>query len=412
MVRLLNASMPQNNQNTANHKRHEWYNKAMNEEVIYLDHAAATPMDPKVLSAMEPYFSDDFYNPSAPYAPAVKVRRDYQAAKQTIAQSIGGRGDEVVVTAGATESINLAFNSVGGHVVTANIEHHAVLAATQAFDTTIVAADERGMVSADAIKQAIRPDTQLISIALANNELGTIQPLRDIASIVRTERDARLARGDHTPIYLHTDASQGVGQLDVNVARLGVDLLTLNAAKIYGPKQVGLLWAASHVVLAPQIVGGGQERGLRSGTENVAGTIGFAKALELATTHRKFESDRLMKLRDQLQKNLITAFPEAIVSGHQKHRLAGHLHISFPRLDAERVLFALESRHILVATGSACAANKGTRSHVLTAIGLTPEVADGSLRMTLGHLSTDDNTKKAAEIIIEEISKEYARTRR
>lgn len=384
----------------------------MNEEVIYLDHAAATPLDPKVLAAMQPYFSDAFYNPSAPYAPAVVVRRDYEAAKQTIGQAIGARGDEIVITAGATESINLAFHSIGGHIVSANIEHHAVLESAKQFDHTLVEADERGMVSADAIRSAITPETQLVSIALANNELGTIQPLRDIAQVVKRERSARLARGDHRPIYLHSDASQGAGQLDVNVARLGVDLLTLNAAKIYGPKQVGLLWAASHVTLKPYIVGGGQERGLRSGTENVAGTVGFAKALTMATEHRKYESDRLRQLRDSLQAKLTEAFPVAVVSGHQKHRLAGHLHISFPHLDAERVLFALESRGVLVATGSACAANNGTRSTVLTAIGLAPEVADGSLRLTLGKLSNEENIARAAEILIEEIQREYHRTNR
>lgn len=378
--------------------------------MIYLDHAAATPLDPKVLKVMEPYFSDAFYNPSAPYAPAVAVRRAYEEAKAVIAQSIGGRGDDVVITAGATESINLAFSSIGGPIVTANIEHHAVLEAAKKYAHTIISSDERGFISAEAVAAAITTETRLVSIALANNELGTIQPLRDIAEVVKKEREARLAKGDHTPIYLHSDASQGVGQLDVNVARLGVDLLTLNAAKVYGPKQVGLLWAASYVDLSPQILGGGQERGLRSGTENVAGTVGFATALTLANTHRKFEADRLGKLRDSLQKKLLDAFPEAVVSGHQKHRLAGHLHISFSHLDAERVLFALESRGVLVATGSACAANKGTRSHVLTAIGLAPEVADGSLRLTLGHLSNDDNTDRAAALIIEEVRREYERT--
>lgn len=377
--------------------------------VIYLDHAAATPMDPKVLAAMQPYFSDDFYNPSAPYAPAIVVRRAYESAKDSLGHSIGSKGDEIVMTAGATESVNLAFYSIGGHIVTANVEHHAVLEAAKQFDHTLVKADERGLVSSASVKAAIRPDTRLVSIALANNELGTIQPLRDIAEVVRSERSARLARGDHTPIYLHTDASQGVGQLDVNVARLGIDLLTLNAAKVYGPKQVGLLWSASHVELKPQVRGGGQERGIRSGTENVAGAIGFAKAMELASEHRRYESDRLAKLRDRLQAELVAAFPQAVLSGHQKHRLAGHLHISFPNLDAERVLFALESRGVLVATGSACAANKGTRSHVLTAIGLAPEVADGSLRMTLGHLSDDENMAKAAEYIIEEVRREYDR---
>lgn len=384
----------------------------MNEEIIYLDHAAATPVDSKVLAAMQPFFSDAFYNPSAPYAPAVKVRREYEAAKQGIARAIGTKADDLVMTAGATESINLAFASVSGHVVTSTIEHHAVLAAAHLHDATFVTPDDKGIVSAQKIKEAITPTTQLVSIALANNELGTIQPLRDIAEVVKHERERRLANGDHTPIYLHSDASQGVGQLDVNVARLGIDLLTLNAAKVYGPKQVGLLWAAPSVVLAPTIVGGGQERGLRSGTENVAGVIGFAKAMELASAHRKFETERLQKLRDTLQRTLTEAFPEAVISGNQKHRLAGHLHISFPNLDAERVLFALEMRGVLVATGSACAANKGTRSHVLTAIGLAPEVADGSFRLTLGHLSNEENIPRATTAIIEEVTKEYQRSAR
>ena len=384
----------------------------MNKEVIYLDHAAATPLDVKVLAAMQPFFSDNFYNPSAPYSPAVAVRREYEAAKQVIGRAIGARGEDIIITAGATESINLAFSSVSGHVITANIEHHAVLAAAQKLDHTIVESDKKAMVSAESIKEAIRPDTQLVSIALANNELGTIQPLRDIAEVVKKEREARLAKGDHTPIYLHSDASQGVGQLDVNVARLGVDLLTLNAAKVYGPKQVGLLWSAPFVVLQPYIVGGGQERGIRSGTENVAGAIGFAKALELASEHRGYESKRLMKLRDSMQQALLTAFPGAVISGHLRHRLAGHFHISFPGLDAERGLFALEMRNVLVATGSACAANKGTRSHVLTAIHLAPEVADGSLRLTLGHLSNEQNCEEAVSIIIEEVRKEYARAQK
>lgn len=381
----------------------------MNGEIIYLDHAAATPLDNKVLTAMQPYFSEQFYNPSAPYAPALVVRRAYKEAKAQIAREIGATADELIMTAGATESINLAFNSIGGHVVVPAIEHHAVLEAAKRLDHTIIAVDERGVVLPEAVKKAIRPETRLVSVALANNELGTIQPLREIAEVVKQERLRRLETGDQTPIYLHSDASQGVGQLDVHVSRLGVDLLTLNAAKVYGPKQVGLLWAAPSVKLSAQIAGGGQERGIRSGTENVAGVVGFAKAMELAGRHRKSESSRLLVLRDSLQAQLTEAFPEAVLSGHLKHRLAGHLHISFPHLDAERVLFALETRGVLVATGSACAANKGTRSHVLTAIGLSPGVADGSLRLTLGHLSTEENTAQAAQIIIETIQAEYTR---
>ena len=380
-----------------------------NNEVIYLDYAAATPLDERVFLAMRPYFSELFYNPSSPYSAALAVRRDYEAAKQVIASSIGAKPDELIMTAGATESINLAFSSIAGHMVTANIEHHAVLEAAKRRDHTIVASDERGIVSAETIKAAIRPDTQLVSIALANNELGTVQPLRDIASVIREVRAKRLSEGDMTPLYLHSDSSQGAGLIDIHIARLGVDLLTLNAGKVYGPKQVGLLWAATQVRLLPQIVGGGQERGLRSGTENIAGVVGFAKAMELAERHRKSESERLRGLRDSLQKQLADAFGDAIISGNQKRRLAGHLHISFPGIDAERLVFGLEMRGVLVATGSACAANKGTRSHVLTAIGLTPDIADGSLRLTLGHLSTEENTRRAGEIIIEEVLRERQR---
>ena len=381
----------------------------MANKLIYLDHAAATPLDERVLAAMQPYFSDNFFNPSSPYAPAVAVRREYEAAKHRLAVCIGGKGNDIVMTAGATESINLMFGSIDGHVVTSNIEHHAVLAAAGRHDTTYVAATAQGMVDPEDIAQAIRPETQLVSIALANNELGTIQPLRDIAQIVRDERQRRFEAGEFTPIYLHSDASQGVGQIDIHVARLGVDALTINAGKIYGPKQVGLLWVANHVKLSPTIVGGGQERGLRSGTENVAGTIGFATAMELATEHRNYESKRLAHLRDSMQAALFDAFPNAVVSGHQKKRLPGHLHISFPGIDAERVLFSLEARGVMVATGSACAANKGTRSHVLTAIGLAPDIADGSLRITLGRLTDAQAITDATAIIVAEIKHEMER---
>jgi len=381
----------------------------MNNEIIYLDHAAATPLDARVLTAMQPYFSEFFYNPSSPYVQALTVRREYEAAKQRLAQTFGAKGDELVITAGATESINLAMGSTSGHIVTANIEHHAVLEAVKKHEHTIIESNERGFITSEAVKKAIRPNTRLVSIALANNEVGTVQPLRDIAAVIREERQHRLSAGNTTPIYLHTDASQGAGQLDIHVSRLGVDLLTLNAGKVYGPKQVGLLWAASHVRLSPQIVGGGQERGLRSGTENVAGVIGFCRAMELAEKHRKSESLRLRTLRDALQKKLVAAFENAVISGYQKHRLPGHLHISFPGIDAERLVFLLEARGVLVATGSACAANKGTRSHVLTAIGLAPEIADGSLRLSLGHLSNEENSTKAADIIIEEVTRERQR---
>lgn len=378
---------------------------------IYLDHAAATPLAPDVLTAMQPYFADAFYNPSSPYAPAVRVRRDYEAAKATIAAVIGARAGELTMTAGATESINLAFGANSGHVVTTAVEHQAVLAAATRFDHTLVDVDKHGRVSPEAVAETIRPDTWLVSVGLANSEIGSIQPLSKIAAELAKIRSQRLKDGNTTPLYFHSDASQGAGQLDLHVTRLGVDMLTLNAAKIYGPKQVGLLYAARSVKLQPQIVGGGQEAGLRSGTENVAGVIGMAKALERADTKRHDEVSRLKELRDQLQQKLLNAFPEAIVSGHPKHRLTGHLHISFPGLDAERLVFGLETRGVLVATGSACAANKGTRSHVLTAIGLDDQTADGSLRLSLGRLTDQPTVDKAAEHIIAEVRRETDRVK-
>lgn len=381
----------------------------MNNSGIYLDHAAATPIDEKVLQSMKPYFSDFFFNPSSPYQPAILVRKEYEAAKQRLASQIGAKETELVMTAGATESINLAFSNISNHVIVSSVEHPAVLQASVRHERTIVPVDKNGMVSPSDIEASIRPDTELISLQLANNEIGTVQPIRDVAAIVKAEREKRLQGGNKIPIFLHCDGSQGVGQLDIHISRLGVDMLTLNCGKMYGPKHVGLLWVARDVKLAPQILGGGQESGQRSGTENVAGVVGFARALELAGQNKKSEIERLTKMRDGFETVISKKFPDAVFSGHAKHRLASFSHVSFPKIDGERMVFALEARGVFVATGSACAANKGTRSHVLEAIGLAPELADGSLRLTFGHLSTEENTQQATEIICEEIEKEYAR---
>lgn len=381
--------------------------------MYYLDHAAATPVDERVLEAMQPYFSTYFYNPSSPYSLAITARRDYEDAKSRLASTIGAKGDELIITAGATESINLAFSSVNGHVVTTQIEHHAVLRAVEQHEFTLVAPDQKGIILADAIRTAITSETELVSVQLANNEIGTIQPIRDIATVVMDERNRRKDAGDSRPIYLHCDGSQGFGQVDVNVARLGVDMLTLNSGKMYGPKQVALLWCKPGVKLVPQIVGGGQERGLRSGTENVPGVIGFAKAAELAYKHRKSESERLAKLRGEMQKKIEDTFGDkVIISGNLKKRLPGSLHISFPGLDGERLLFSLENEGVLLATGSACAANKGTRSHVLTAIGMRDAEADGSLRITLGRLSQEESVRAATEIICRHVEREMSRVSR
>jgi len=374
--------------------------------------SAATPVDRRVLAAMEPYFTETFFNPSSPYAPAVQTRREFDVAKSRLAMTFGGRGDEIVMTAGATESINLAFSGITGQVVTSMIEHDAVLAAARPHEHVLLAPTEQGIITPESVADAITSRTELVSIQLANNELGTIQPIRSIAQVVEAERDRRKEAGERLAINLHCDGSQGFGQIDVNVARLGVDLLTLNAGKMYGPKQVGLLWAKPGVKLTAAVVGGGQERGLRSGTENVAGVIGFATAAELAHTKRKSESERLAKLRDGLERRLLDAIDGLSISGSPKKRLPGSLHVSIPGIDGERMVFRLESRGVLLATGSACAANKGTRSHVLSAIGMRDELADGSLRITLGRLSDEDNIRVAGDILIEEILQEQKRVNR
>lgn len=359
---------------------------------------------------MMPYFSDDFFNPSSAYAPAVSVRRAYEQAKHDIAVLLGARDDNLVMTAGATESIALAFRAVtGGHVVTSAIEHQAVLAAASAVPHTIVAPTPLGVIDPAAVEAALKPETQLVSIGYVNSELGTIQPLSKVAAIIKRERHRRLEAGESMPLYFHSDVSQAAGLLEISIARLGVDMLTLGAGKIYGPKQIGLLYATPDVRLQPLITGGGQERGLRSGTENVAGVIGLAKAMQLAAKKRKREVERLGLLRDFLAQKLQAAFPEAVFSGHPKHRLKSFLNVSFPGLDGERLVFLFEAVGILVATGSACAANKGTRSHVLAAIGLDDAVIDGSLRMTFGALSTEETTERVAHLSSKIIQDEYAR---
>lgn len=382
----------------------------MTRRLYYLDHAAATPVDERVIHRQMPYMTEEFFNPSSPYAPAIDVRRSYEAAKSEIAACIGAKQDELVMTAGATESINLMFGSVSGHVVSTTIEHKAVLEAANTHDRTFVAPNKKGRIVPADVTAAVRDNTTLVSVALANSELGTVQPLRQIAEQLTNIRIKRRKAGNMTPLIFHTDASQGAGQIDIHAARLGVDAMTLNAGKTYGPKQVGLLWADRTIRLVPHIVGGGQERGLRSGTENVAGVVGFAEALTRATSARVAEAERLRTMRDDMQSRLLAAIPDAVVSGDVKHRLPGYLHVSFPSVDAERVLFMLEADGILVATGSACAANKGTRSHVLEAIGLSPEIADGSLRLTFGKLNSVDDIPYVADKIIAAVRRERERT--
>ena len=382
----------------------------MEKELYYLDHAAATPVDRVVLDAMLPYMSDKFYNPSSSYSLAVEVKRDYHRAKEQIARSIGVRGDEIVMTAGATESINIAMSAVGDGVVAVGAtEHAAVIESARRQNGIIIPSDKKGRITADAVSKSLHPDITLISIGLVNNELGVIQPIDDIMQVVEQERTRRQEVGDVLPLYVHCDASQALALIDVKPKRMGIDLLTLSAAKVYGPKQVGLLWVRPGVSLTPTIAGGGQEMGLRSGTENVAGVIGFAEAVELAMKRRNTEVKRLRVMRDYIQNELESNFPDMVVSSDKKKGLASFLHVSFPGIDAERLIFMLENQGVMVATGSACAANKDTRSHVLEAIGMSDDLISGSLRISLGRLSSEPNIKRATELLVNAIKSEKNR---
>ena len=383
----------------------------MSSTVIYLDHAAATPLDERVFLAMQPYFSDCFYNPSASYRGGREARQALETARETVAKVLGAKPQEVIFTAGATESVNLAIRGVmqgGGHAVIGATEHAAVRESVKAYPYTVARCDERGVVSVEMIEQAVRDDTVLISVTMADNELGTVQPISDIARYVATVRSARRASGNTTPLYLHSDGSQAATALDVTVSRVGVDMLTLSAAKCYGPKQMGLLWVKSSVRLEPLIAGGGQERGLRSGTENVAAAVGFAQALQHAQAHRHGENERLSTLRDILVQGLTERVEGLVVDGHAKRHLPGHLHVHVPRLDAERVVFQLDLQGVYAATGAACAANKQTSSPTLEAIGMTSDQANGSLRFTLGRLNNEEQIRAALPLIAEAIKKERA----
>lgn len=380
-------------------------------EEAYLDYAAATPMDPEVLSAELPYLTQHFENPSAPYARARTVRVDYESARATLARLIGAKPDNVTLTAGATEANNLAFASADGTVVVDAIEHESVMACAEARDHIVMPVRADGMVDPRQLGEYLTPEVGLVSIELANGEIGTIQPVRACAQVVREERERRLRAGEANPIWLHADASQAAGYLSVNVASLGVDLLTLSAAKIYGPKQVGLLWAADGVRLRPLVRGGGQENGVRSGTENVAGAIGFARALELAQARRSEETRRLRKLRDGMQRELLREFPWAVVAGPRKsaHRLPNLLHVSFPGVEARRLVILLEREGVCVGTGSACAASKMRVSRVLDAIGMPRWASEGSIRITLGRPTTEEQTAYATAAIVRAVRGELAR---
>ncbi len=381
--------------------------------MIYLDHAAATPVSPKALQAMKPYFSEKFFNPSAAYLPSVEIRREYERAKDETAHVIGAKGVDLVMTSGATESINLAFSVVGdgAEVLISAVEHAAVLEnAKRASKYQTIDVDQNGRVDLEDFHRKLTNKTQFVSVCLVSSETGTVQPISDLARIIVAERQRRALAGESTPLYLHCDASQGPGLMEVKVGRLGVDLLTINAAKVYGPKGVGALYVGHSVRLKPLTVGGGQEMGLRSGTENVPGVIGFAAALTEAEKHIYSERKRLQELKRILVRNLAD-LPNIKFIGNPKTQLPNILAVSLPGIDAERVIFALEDKEVYLSTGAACAASKGIKSPTLRAIGLSDAEIAGSLRISLGKLNDIRNVTEACQIIREAVQAELDRTR-
>ncbi|MBP5634333.1 cysteine desulfurase, partial [Candidatus Saccharibacteria bacterium] len=329
--------------------------------MIYLDHAAATPVSDKVLKAMTPFMTTDFFNPSSPYLPATRVRAEYESAKNTIANSIGAKGNDLVITSGATEANTLAFTAVSqtGKILALETEHASILENIKKYKHDTVKVDKTGLINLKDLKDKLTDDVELVSVSFANNELGTIQPLTEISQILKEARLQRLKKGNTTQLLLHSDASQGLALLEINVSRLGVDLMTLNSAKISGPKGIGALYVGHGVRLNPLTSGGGQERGLRAGTENVAGVVGFATAIDAIRGHSSATRKKYSTLVENFKKELMKASVESLFLGNSKHQLANFLPVSFPGLDAERLIFKLEEQEVYVSTGAACSASKG-----------------------------------------------------
>jgi cysteine desulfurase len=369
----------------------------MSRDSLYFDHAAATPVDGRVLAAMQPYFSELFYNPSAGYSAAISTRKSLDAARAKVASVLGARSSEITFTAGGSEANNLAIHGLmrqfpDGNIVVSSIEHDSVLKAAERYDCRIVQVMSDGRINLDDLRNKIDDNTVLVSVMYANNEIGTVQPLRHIAQLVK-EINGKRSTVNGQRLWFHTDACQAANYLDLHVSRLGVDMMTLNGGKIYCPKQSGALYIKAGLVLQPLIDGGGQEHGLRSGTENVAGAVGFATALELAQNMADNEVKRLQALQRQAYAQLETILPNVIINGSKKHRLPNNLHITIPASDNERVLIKLDEAGIQAAAGSACSASNDEPSHVLRAIGVSDTDAQASLRITMGRTTTETDVK-------------------
>ncbi|MFP6566247.1 MAG: IscS subfamily cysteine desulfurase [Dehalococcoidia bacterium] len=378
----------------------------LSERLIYMDHAATTAVRPEALEAMLPYFGVSFGNPSSIYTLAQEARNAVDDARQTIAGLIGCRISELIFTSGGTESDNtalkgvaFALRNVGNHIITTAIEHHAILHTCHqleqfGFDVTYLPVDRHGLVDPDDVAKAITDRTILVSVMLANNEIGTIEPVAAIARTVKQEA-RRLDRN----ILMHTDAVQGAGFLDLNVRELGVDLMSLSAHKFHGPKGVGVLYVKRGTPFEPQMMGGGQERERRSGTENVPGIVGMAEAFRLACQERKTTAARCVAMRDRIIEGLQVRVEHAHLNGHPVERLPNNVNISFEAVEGEPILLGLDFAGISASSGSACSSASLEPSHVLLAIGLTAELAQGSVRITLGKDNTDEEVDYMLSVI-------------
>jgi cysteine desulfurase len=369
---------------------------------VYLDYAAATPCDEKVLKLMEKVYFE-FGNPSSIHFLGERVKKYLEKARSTVAKILHARISEIIFLSGGTESINLALqgvarafrNSPKRHIITSEIEHHAVLNTVEyfkkdgGFKVSYIKSNKNGVIDPVQIKKAIKKDTFLISIMYANNEIGTIQLIAEIGKIAKKRK-----------IIFHTDACQAAGFCDLNVKKINVDLMTLNGSKIYGPKGIGCLYVQEKTPIQPLILGGGQEFGLRSGTENIPGIMGFAKALELVQKNKKKESDRLMKLRDYFIENIQKKFPKAMLVGNSKLRLPNNVYFIFPEIKGE-VLVRVLSKYfrICCSTGSACSNINPEPSHVLLSLGYSPRLAQCGIRFSLGKYTKLNDINYTLEVL-------------
>lgn len=377
----------------------------------YFDYAAATPLLPEAKTAMEPYLTGSFFNASALYTGGRSNRYALETARHTVAMGLGAKPTELIFTAGGTEANNIAIHGVmsshpGAKIVVSAIEHESVLEPAKNYPHEIVDVNEAGIVDITALKGAITDDVVLVSVMYANNEVGSIQPLNDIFEVIAAVRNDRKQKGITLPLFLHTDACQAGNYLDIQVSRLHVDLLTINAGKVYGPKQTGALYVRSGIHINPLIQGGGQEWNIRSGTENIANIVAFATAWQAVRADYKQERERLTEIRDAMIATLTKALPKLILNGATQHkRLANNIHITIPGYDNERLLMELDEAGFMVATGSACSASSDEPSHVLKAMGLSDEAAQSSLRITLGRYTTNASAEACAQKLISLVQK-------